>query len=286
MSALVVGLALGCGLLLMASAVVGVPAIGVRPPRWWLRWSDVVVRSGMSGLTPGRLLALTALVVATTFLSVLAWSSTPAVSLALALVLAPVPTMVVASRSRARTALIRSRWPEVVDSLVAGVRAGASLPELLIDLGDDGPAELRPHFGAFARVYRSDGRFSDALTTLKGGLADPVADRIVEALRLAREVGGSDLAALLRDLGVLLREDARIRGELEARQSWTVNAARLGVAAPWLVLVMIAGQANAAHAYSTPQGVAVLAGGGVATVLAYLLMQRIGRLPTEGRSLR
>lgn len=286
MSALVVGLFLGCGLLLVASSLVGVPTLGVRAPRWWLRWSDTVVRSHISGLTPVRLVALTLLVVAAVFLLVLAWSATVPVSLALALVLAPVPTMVVATRSRARTALIRSRWPEVVDSLVAGVRAGASLPELLIDLGEDGPDELRPHFRAFARQYRSDGRFSDALSSLKSGLADPVADRIVEALRLAREVGGSDLAALLRDLGVLLREDARIRGELQARQSWTVNAARLGVAAPWLVLVMIAGQAGAARAYSTPQGIAVLAGGGMASVVAYLLMLRLGRLPTEGRSLR
>ena len=286
MIALVVGLALGCGLLLVASAFVGVPTIAVRAPHWWVRWSDVVVRAGMTGLTPVRLLGLSALVVVTTFLLVLAWSSTPTVSLALGLVLAPLPTMVVAARSRARTALIRSRWPEVVDSLVAGVRAGASLPELLIDLGEDGPEELRPHFRSFARVYRSEGRFSDALDSLKRGFADPVADRIVEALRLAREVGGSDLAALLRDLGVLLREDARIRGEMEARQSWTVNAARLGVAAPWLVLVMISGQANAAHAYSTPQGVVVLVGGAVASAAAYLVMQRIGRLPTEGRSLR
>lgn len=286
MIALVVGLALGCGLLLVASTFVGVPSVGVRPPRWWVGWSDSVVRAGMPGLTPGRLAALSALVVLTTFLVVLSWSATPTVSLALALVLAPLPTMVVASRSRARTALIRSRWPEVVDSLVAGVRAGASLPELLIDLGEEGPEELRPHFRSFARVYRSEGRFSDALDTLKRGLADPVADRIVEALRLAREVGGSDLSALLRNLGVLLREDARIRGELEARQSWTVNAARLGVAAPWMVLLMISGQANAAEAYSTPRGVAVLGAGGIASVVAYLLMQRIGRLPTEGRSLR
>ena len=36
-----------------------------------------------------------------------------------------------------------------------------------------------------------------------------------------------------------LREDARTRAELETRQSWTVNAARLAVAAPWAVLAML-----------------------------------------------
>jgi len=113
-----------------------------------------------------------------------------------------------------------------------------------------------------------------------------VADRIIEALRLARDVGGSDLAVLLRDLGVMLREDARIRGELEARQSWTVNAARLGVAAPWIVLVLISAQAQAASAFSTPQGVVILSVGTLVSVVAYFVMKQIGKLETERRTLR
>src|SRR5699024_11279417 len=79
----------------------------------------------------------------------------------------------------------------------------------------------------FARDYQASGDFSACLDRLKVRLADPVGDRIVEALRLTRDVGGTDLGALLRTLAGFLREDARTRSELEARQSWTVNAARL-----------------------------------------------------------
>jgi len=220
------------------------------------------------------------------FLVVLAWTGAWSVSAAVALMALPLPAAVVLSRSRHRVATARAAWPDIVDSLVAGVRSGGGLPELLVDLADSGPPALRPQFGRFAVDYRADGRFDIALARLKDRLADPVADRIIEALRLAREVGGSDLSALLRDLGVLLREESRVRGELEARQSWTVNAARLGVVAPWLVLVIISAQTQAARAYSTPQGVLVLVGGALATVVAYLAMQRIGRLPTERRFLR
>ena len=66
----------------------------------------------------------------------------------------------------------------------------------------------------------------------------PVGDRVVEALRVAREVGGGDLGPLLRALSGYSRDDLRTRAELESRQSWTVNAARLAVAAPWVVLLM------------------------------------------------
>ena len=117
-------------------------------------------------------------------------------------------------------------------------------------------------------------------------MADPVADRIVEALRLTRDVGGTDLGRLLRTLASFLREDVRTRGELEARQSWTVNAARLAVAAPWIVLALLSTRAAAAAAYNTPAGAVVLVGGGVCTVVAYLLMLRIARLPDDPRVLR
>jgi tight adherence protein B len=45
-------------------------------------------------------------------------------------------------------------------------------------------------------------------------------------VRMAREVGGSDLGRLLRTLSSFLREDARTRAELETRQGWTVKTVR------------------------------------------------------------
>ena len=286
MSAVVVGLCLGSGVVLVLAALVGMPPWKMARPGWYLRWSDEVVRSGVRGLTPLRLVGVSAAISSALFLVVLAWTGTWSVPGAVALMALPVPVSVVRSRARRRAREVRDVWPDVIDSLVAGVRAGAGLPALLADLGETGPPVLRHQFSQFGVEHRADGRFDVALTRLKERLSDPVADRIIEALRLAREVGGSDLSLLLRDLGVLLREESRVRGELEARQSWTVNAARLGVVAPWLVLVLIAAQAQAARAYSTPQGVLVLVGGALATVAAYLLMRRIGRLPTEQRFLR
>ena len=120
---------------------------------------------------------------------------------------------------------------------------------------------------------------------MKETVADPVADRIVEALRVARSVGGADLTRLLQDLATLLREDARVRGELEARQSWTVGAARLGLAAPWIVLLLLSGGGASAHVWNSPGGIAVLFGGAGACVIAYLLMKAIGRLSTDPRNL-
>ncbi|MGO4120330.1 type II secretion system F family protein [Arthrobacter sp. YAF16] len=196
------------------------------------------------------------------------------------------PLGIVKWRARKRTAVLRELWPDVVDHLRSAIRAGLSLPEALIQLGEKGPSELRQLFRDFGADYRSGGQFDPALDRLKERLADPVADRIVEALRLTREVGGSDLGRLLGTLAEFLRETARTRSELEARQSWTVNAARLAVAAPWIVLVLMAGRPEAVAAYNSPVGTVVLVGGLLVSLFSYTVMLRIGALPQDERVLR
>jgi len=210
--------------------------------------------------------------------------SVPAV--AFTAIFTAIPFLVISSRARNRRTRLREVWPEAVDTLVSGVRAGMSLPEALTNLGERGPEAVRPQFRAFATDYAASARFDSSLDRLKARFADPVADRIVEALRLAHEVGGTDLGTLLRSLSQMLREDMRTRGELEARQSWTVNGAKVAVAAPWLVLALLSSRPQAAAAYATGAGAVVLLIGAVVSVIAYRLMLRLGRLPEEERTLR
>ena len=188
---------------------------------------------------------------------------------------------------RRRQVALRELWPEAVDNLASAVRAGMSLPEGLAALAVRGPAELRPPFARFGAAYRATGRFGDCLDALKDDLADPVGDRVCETMRVAREVGGSDLGTVLRTLSELLRADARTRAELETRQGWVVNAARLAVAAPWVVLLLLGTQSHDADARTTPPGgTLLLAIGAAVCVVAYRIMLRIGRLPEEQRVLR
>jgi type II secretion system protein len=121
------------------------------------------------------------------------------------------------------------------------------------------------------------------LNRLKEYVADPVADNIVEALKIAREVGGSDLGRLLGTLSNFLRENARIRAELQARQSWTVNAARLACVAPWVVLMLMATQPAVRNIYNSFAGFVLMFAGAGLSVIAYRIMLRIGALPQERR---
>lgn len=193
------------------------------------------------------------------------------------------PWLVVLWRARAQRRATRVVWPDVVDHLVSAVRSGLALPDSVVTLASSGPPITRASFAEFERDYRMTGGFADSLDRLKDRLADPVADRIIETLRMSREVGGNELTTVLRNLAAYLRQDAAIRSEVEARQSWIVNAARLGVAAPWIVLLLLSTRPEAADAYNTPTGIAVILVGLALSLVAYRLMIGIGRLPEEQR---
>ena len=280
----VAGLLGGVGLLLIWMACTS------EPPQWRSRRSrrlaDILVQAG-AGRTSPTMFVLGSiglgLLIGLVFLGMSrAWP----VALAFTAIFTAIPFLIISSRARNRRTRLREVWPEAVDTLVSGVRAGMSLPEALTNLGERGPEAVRPQFRAFAADYAASARFDGSLDRLKARFADPVADRIVEALRLAHEVGGTDLGTLLRSLSQMLREDMRTRGELEARQSWTVNGAKVAVAAPWLVLALLSTRPQAAAAYATTAGAVILLTGAVVSVIAYRLMLRLGRLPEEDRTLR
>jgi tight adherence protein B len=219
------------------------------------------------------------------FLAVEVISRTVTVAAAFGLMAGYLPLAMLAGRGRRRQRELAEVWPEAVDNLSSAVRAGMSLAEALIQLGQRGPEPLREPFTAFAADYQVTGRFGESLDRLKQRLADPVGDRVVEGLRIAREVGGGELGGLLRSLSAYLRDDARTRSELEARQAWTVNGARLAVAAPWLVLLLLCFQRDVIARYSSTAGVVVLVVGAALCLFAYRVMVRIGRLPSERRVL-
>ena len=280
------GLLFGLGLFLIVTSGGRPSGDRGRTGRWERQMAETLAQAGIREVTPRQFVLISLGLGLLVGLAVFAISGTVSLALAFVLFAAMLPRALVLRRRRSRMHDLRELWPDVVDNLASAVRAGMSLPEALAALGVRGPAPLRPAFARFGEDYRATGQFSACLDRLAEDLADPVADRIIESLRMAREVGGTDLGRLLRTLSAFLREDARTRAELETRQSWTVNAARLAMAAPWIVLLLLASRSENVRAYDSPTGVLVLAAGGGVSVLAYQLMKRIGRLPEEGRVLR
>lgn len=177
-----------------------------------------------------------------------------------------------AARDRAQA------WPAMLDDVTSAVRAGMNLPEALSRAGMRAPDDVRPAFRSFDAQYARTGDFTGSIESLRVALDDRVFDQLARAIVMAREVGGHDLTQMLRSLGGYLRADLQIRGELLARQSWTVNSARMAVAAPWVVLVLLSTRPATVDAYRTFTGMLLLGCVACTSALAYAVMLRIARL--------
>lgn len=279
------GLMLGAGVVLVAAPFAWPrnQSRDRRPSRLQQRMRERLTQAELARVSPAMVAAVSSVLALAVGALVLALLHVAALAMAAAAVAVVTPATVISWRARARRGATRVVWPDVVDQLVSAVRSGLALPDSVVTLAHTGPALTRPAFVGFEAQYRATGNFSLCLDELKDQLADPVADRILETLRMSREVGGSELTTVLRNLGAYLRQETAIRSEVLARQSWVVNAARLGVASPWVVLVLLSTRPEAAAAYNTPAGGGLVVGGLVVTFVAYRIMIAMGRLPEQRR---
>ncbi|PZU49589.1 MAG: type II secretion protein F [Microbacterium sp.] len=277
------GAVLAAGLLLVVSPWLWPASASAAPKSPDGRVARLLQEAGFAHAPAGRPAVIAA--IAAAVCASIGWLVTglPAVALVAAVAGAAAPFTWLRSRARRLRRARRALWSDVCDLLVSAVRAGLSLPDAVSALATSGPPALRPAFGAFAADMAASGHFDSSALRLKATLADPVADRIVETLRMARQVGGTELTSVLRALSASVRADATLRAEVEARQSWVRGAAVVGVVAPWIVLALLALRPEGAAAYATPAGAIVIIGGAAVSVFAYRLTLRLGRLPEPQR---
>ena len=180
-------------------------------------------------------------------------------------------------------AALISAWPEVIDHLMSGIQSGLSLTESLAGLSNRGPEILRPAFSEFRDALYGSGDLTKAIEDLKHKFSHHGSDQIFEALQISKELGGSELLQILRTLGDFLRQDLALRREIEVKHGWIKGSAHISAAAPWILLLLLSTQPSTAIAYSTTTGAVILIAGLAMTGIAYIWMNRLGRLPQTPR---
>jgi tight adherence protein B len=213
------------------------------------------------------------------FLLVYLLSSSLVIALIFGFLLSTIAFLISRQKSHKDAAAINAAWPEVIDHLVSGIQSGLSISESLIGLTTRGPAILRPYFAEFEMKMRLNGDFNLAISELKQRCGQHSSDQIFEAIAISKTLGGSELLNILRTVGTFLRQDLALRREIEVKHGWIKNSAHLSAAAPWLLLLLLSTQPATSRAFSTPTGVLILLVGLVMTAVAYIWMNRLGRLP-------
>jgi len=174
-------------------------------------------------------------------------------------------------------------WPEILDLLISSLQSGASISESLSNLATVGPQSVRKEFDKFSKSLIVGEKFEVAVNNLKEEFADPITDQLFETLYFATKFGSKNTIKVLREISEYASADLALRAEINTRFGWIKNSANLAALAPWLLFIILRTQENARLAYLQPTGQLLMIFGVIATLLAYLWMSRIAKLPKAKR---
>lgn len=239
-----------------------VPGLDVTPTQFWV----AVLGAGL--LTFALIYGLTGLMVV---------SAVPAV------VVASLPRAYFARKRSLRQAAVQEAWPDGLRDILSSIRSGASLPRAVESMALFGPAPLRDAFQGFGVYARSLG-VVPALEMIKDDLADPASDRILEILILAHERGGSAVPEILSDLAEAATRDVWTSEQVRTEALEQKINSRVVFILPWIVLVAITARPGPFREfYATGTGIAIVAIGGVLSLLGILIASKLGSQPDEPR---
>ncbi|NBR25219.1 MAG: hypothetical protein EBU08_15875 [Micrococcales bacterium] len=191
----------------------------------------------------------------------------------------------IGARASAHVLRTNLEWPKYLDAIHSLVWSGATLQEAIIDSAKYSPLSIRAAIRELEVDDAGGLTFDECLDNFKIRLANPVADRFVELTRMAHNSGGRGYLAALRNQSAQLRNENAVWSEIQAKQNWVLSTAKLAILAPWLVLVLLGVRRETAAAFETETGLAVLAIGLIASLLAFKLIKVLGRLPIRQRTL-
>jgi tight adherence protein B len=124
-----------------------------------------------------------------------------------------------------------------------------------------------------------------AIDSLKSRIGEVHADKFCEVLRLVNTSGSESLALSLNQQSQNLRGELSLSGQLEAKQGWVLGTAKIAVVAPWIVVALLSLRSENAQVYNSAIGVQVLFAGFVICVVAYRLVNSLGTIPSQPRTL-
>lgn len=182
-------------------------------------------------------------------------------------------------RARKLAAYLELLAPVVANSFASSFSVGATLLEAFEDLANNGPKEIRAIFRAAVDDLDKGQRVSDLLSDLSLNFGSRYFDLVFLTLRTSDKYGNAGTIVALKDLAGRIRLEQTMNQELRAKQQWVGSTARLAVAAPWLVVLLLSMRPEARLFYESHAGITLLVAGLVVSIIAYRAVAIIGRLP-------
>lgn len=160
----------------------------------------------------------------------------PHLALILAVTGGAIPLLILVRARGSRLSRFNARLPDALVLMASGLRAGFPFVQTLDMVNREIPGPVGREFGRTFREIQLGNPAEDALTDLTARVRSTELDLVVTAVLIQREVGGN-LAEVLNNIAVTVRDRLRIRGEIRALTAqgrlsgWIVGLLPIAVAA-------------------------------------------------------
>lgn len=244
----------------------------------WLRQAEVRV-------TPSQFRFVSAVLALGTGVVVWGLAGSLWVAIVPAIVAGRSPHWYFGRRRTERLGRVVASWPDGIRHIISSARARGTMHQALLELARSGPAPLADAFAAYPAMAVTAGT-KPALEVIREELADPTSDQVIEVLIVAHDQGQAITMRILRDLAVLISEDAKVAKEIRTAGLEHRMDARLTFILPWVVLVALCLSGGDYRAfYASAAGAVVVAVGGVMCLAGMAWVERLGRIPARRRVL-
>jgi tight adherence protein B len=183
-----------------------------------------------------------------------------------------------------------SRLTEKEEALVVALERvyeelrAVTIQEALVSLGSTAPLPVQPVFQRLAADLAQQRDYGDALRASKVRLGSQVWDDCVAGLLLAHAVGERNIREVFKRIASNARAQVQLRRRVYAQQAEQIMGARITLVVPVAVVVfMRVSFPDADRFYTSPGGELVLLVCGLAMLLGYWSMLKIGRISRPAR---
>jgi tight adherence protein B len=236
---------------------------------------NLLERSGWS-MTVGRLVLACGFLAALTFLVAVQLTASPLIALVPAAIAGSLPILIVRWAANRRLAKFEEQFPEAIDLIARGLRAGHALTTALGMVAEEAPEPVRSEFRLLYDRQNFGMPLSDAFKSFAERI--PLLDaRFFATSVLTQRESGGNLGEVLDNLAALIRERFRLKRHVRAVSAhgrmtgWVLSLLPMAIAA---ILIAIApGYINIM--VTDPLGRMIVVAALVMQVIGMFIMRRI-----------
>lgn len=183
-----------------------------------------------------------------------------------------------------RNAQLRlNSWPSFVESFTSAIQAGISITQAFQLVAEFDVPGLRSATRSLRDRLDRGERLEEALELFRKEVGLLECDFFVKLLIICHRNGGSALVRSLATHASLTRRHIAAIGDASARHGAILAVGRLGVAAPWILLLVLGVNESARQPFNSPAGITLLLSGLLVSAAAFYLMKKTAAIPSFTR---